>query len=524
MSWADARKPLLAALALQLGLALVLARVVGASRQSLERDGHWVSTKATLERGVIGAQEFLRGRQATAGQRLNLGAWHGYQEVVYREPIDPVEIACSIVLHGKAHASVVFDRTPAGFAGMRLSADPDRPSMLFRASPQGEFLERAPLGLPPLAAHQPHEVKVEFGEGTVSLTLDGRRLGPWPAAVTVPHQVGFRGGGRMAVVDDVVIRTRGADPLAPTASVYASFDADGDRRLLPGLLILVLLANAVPLGVGWQRGPEAFRHGLLGSIVANATLTVLAAGLLAFLSLRAGHYPAADQSLRAGEQAWTRSTADDIRADIRRRYPAPPAAGTTRLLFLGSSQTWGAGASLESEVMTVVLERMLNGSAEPGRRYECVNGGISAAVSGLLLELYEKEWTALAPRLVVVNLSNNDHDLPKFEANLRRIAQISRAASRHTLFVLEANSGEERPAALAELATHHAAMRSAAEKEGVPLLDMHAALLEQGDRGFLFWDVVHMTSFGQRLMAERLLPEVRRLLATDPQEAKMAHP
>lgn len=74
------------------------------------------------------------------------------------------------------------------------------------------------------------------------------------------------------------------------------------------------------------------------------------------------------------------------------------------------------------------------------------------------------------------------------------------------LFAQEANSIERRSEA-----PLHATMRRVAEERGIPIADVHGALARQYDRGFLWWDPVHPTSLGHRLIAETLLPEVRKL-------------
>jgi lysophospholipase L1-like esterase len=504
---------LLVCLAVQAALALLLGAAVTASRSSLAHSGHWVATKSTLERGVMGAENFLHARQSVAGRRLNLGAWHAYQEVIYRAPLDPVEVRCRFVLDPRAHLSLVFNKTDLGFSGIRVSLDPARPSMLFRASPQGEFLERTPLPIPAFAPKTEHRLAAQFEPGAVTVLFDGASLGRYPMTMAMPQQVGFRGGDRVVVVDDVVFRTRGTGgTVAPVATVYESFEPPSRAGVTAAALGGVLLLNAVVLAWRAGRRPDGVRETLLAATVANGTLAVIAAGVLVFARVTAARYPSADEALKAGESAWRLAEAADIRAAIRRDVRVPAPAGTSRILFLGSSQTWGAGAARASDTMTSVLQRLLDAQAPAGRRYEVVNGGICSVDSTFLLDLYMKEWIRLQPDLVVVNLSNNDRDRAAFAANLRRLAAANRAAGIDTLFVLEANSGEERKAALDEIRERHAAMRAAAAAEGVPVLDMHGHLLENQDRGFLFWDVVHMTSFGQRLAAERLLPDVLRLL------------
>ncbi len=503
---------LLLALVAQLVLGLALWQGYTLASNRLQ-GGAWIVTKTTLERGLSGAQNFLNGRQSVAGQRLNLGAWYGYQEIIYRKPLRPARIECSFQLHSRAHLSLIFGKTQAGFSGVRVSLDPARPSMLFVASPLGEFVERTPLAIPKIERRTVHRLAVAFAPGAVTVAIDGAALGQFPVRLAEWQQVGFRGGGRPAIVDDIVIQARGSGSvLQPAASIYESFDSAGTWPAAIVWVALVLLANIVYLVARLARPAVNVREALLSVIVANGALSVMAASVVLFLWFRTERYPAADSALKAGENAWKVSQADEIREAIRRKYANPAAAGVTRLLFLGTSQTWGAGAAHEGETITAVLEKMLNEGESAGHRYECINGAISAMDSAVLLRLYEREWMKLRPKLLVVNLSNNDTDANTLRSNLRRMAQLSRASGGRTLFVQEPNSSEVLHAAFGAIDVRHAAMKEAGELEGVPVLDMHAFLLANEDRGFLFWDPVHLTSLGQRLFAERLYPEVRRLL------------
>jgi len=47
----------------------------------------------------------------------------------------------------------------------------------------------------------------------------------------------------------------------------------------------------------------------------------------------------------------------------------------TRVLVVGTSQTWGAGAARAEDGFVERLERLLM-AAEPERRWECINAGI----------------------------------------------------------------------------------------------------------------------------------------------------
>lgn len=54
-------------------------------------------------------------------------------------------------------------------------------------------------------------------------------------------------------------------------------------------------------------------------------------------------------------------------------------------------------------------------------------------------------------------------------------------------------------------------MAAIGSQYGVPVIDMQGPLARRADDGFLWWDQVHMTSFGQRLFAEHLVEALGRI-------------
>jgi hypothetical protein len=82
------------------------------------------------------------------------------------------------------------------------------------------------------------------------------------------------------------------------------------------------------------------------------------------------------------------------------------------------------------------------------------------------------------------------------------------------VLVLEANSPEVAqdpipPDENAELLKRHGEMREIAKKHGLKVIDLHHYLSDPAvaDSGFIWWDFVHLTSYGQKLYAARLLKE-----------------
>ena len=113
---------------------------------------------------------------------------------------------------------------------------------------------------------------------------------------------------------------------------------------------------------------------------------------------------------------------------------------------------------------------------------------------------------------MILNVSHNDKDEDQegFVSGLEDFVAFNRERGIATIFSLEATSLEAYPGGLAL----HGPMREVAERLGVPVVDTHARLEEAYDHGFLWWDTVHPTSYGHRLIAEALAPAVRAVFET----------
>ena len=141
----------------------------------------------------------------------------------------------------------------------------------------------------------------------------------------------------------------------------------------------------------------------------------------------------------------------------------------------------------------------------------CVNGGVSGQSSAGIVNVYADEWIACEPTVVVANLSHNDNLPDEFKDALRRLVEINRGHSIATVFVTEALSVERFP----QGKQTQQVMRDVAREEHIPIVDMHNHLAARSTDGFLWWDHVHPTSFGHKLITERLYPEIVELLSAN---------
>jgi lysophospholipase L1-like esterase len=489
----------LALLSLQLLVALLCAHLCAALTNTLAHNGNWVATKATLARRVMGSLQYVTTSQTLAGGHLDLGRWHGRQEVLYREPLAPAEVSFDFRLGEDAYLIFVFNKTDAGFSGLRLSRNERFDSLYFAARGDGEFVSTQPVGAPELGGGW-MRVRAFFERERVVFLLDERPLGSFAVALAPRQTVGFRNGRRSVWIDDV--RIRRAD--SPVEIRESFFNARAFLAALVVVGLVLVIADAVVARTARRRRlPPRTRFFARLTLVLTllACLLVVAVAQRSFLS-RA--YPAAHEEL---EEEFKAHEIEQLRREIRERYREEPAAGTIRVLIVGTSQTWGAGAAREEDAFPSVLERRLNAASPGGRRFECINAGVSALDASRLLELYAADWVHLSPHLVVLNLSSNDWDPRRFAGSLERFVQINRARGIRTLFALEPNSFEHRPGRL----PLHSTMRDVALRWRVPVVDVHDALKRAIGRGLLWWDFVHPTSFGHRVIAETLEPEVERL-------------
>jgi acyl-CoA thioesterase-1 len=178
------------------------------------------------------------------------------------------------------------------------------------------------------------------------------------------------------------------------------------------------------------------------------------------------------------------------------------------VVALGDSLTAGLGVAPD-EAYPALLQARLRGE---GFAYRVVNAGVSGDTSAGGLR--RVDWVLRAhPELVIVALGANDglRGLPvdALRANLEAIVGRLRAAGARVLLVgmrVPPNYGDEYARAFA------AVYPAVARKTGVPLVPF---LLDgvAGDPRLNQSDGIHPTAEGHRVIAERLWPSVRPLLA-----------
>jgi len=476
---------------------------------TLHRNGAWKSGKLELALGVHGAVSFLLSRRPLRLDRLHPGTWHGYQEVLHQEPLAARRLEAGFRIPDASYLTFLLRRTAEGFEGVRLSRHPAFPSACLQGRVEGAFTERVPLPLASPGAGQ-HRLRLEREEAGVTVLLDGRRVGRCasPDPSPLPARFGVRGADDdWSRVD--WISARGADGRR----VEESF---ANRRGAAAVFAVCLVAvGALALGAALlarhRGGPEAPRPevaALLASGVALVIVALLWATDAFYLSKQ---YPRNLDLAGFGYETSIEGP-DAVAARMREAAAVPKPANTRRLLVVGTSQAWGAGARRPEDHFVRRLGRALDAAAPDGVRVETHPLAVSGARALHMLRLTEREGLAWRPDAMALDLSNNDRVRHGFGDALEGFVDLAREHDDiHLVFIPEPNAIEDAEGVRA-LRERHAEMERVAAEHGIPVVPVHEWLAERADTGFLWWDDVHLTSWGQALLAERLFEKRAVLL------------
>lgn len=542
----------LLALFLTAANALIWTEFLLYSQNTLLLNGRWIGTKRTLEMYLTGSDSFLIARTALHRNRLDLSAFYGGNEVLWRLPLRPSAIAFDFQIEERGELSVLFDKTADGFAGLKLAAGPEPGATLFRASPDGRFTSSRALTMPLISGRR-HRMDLRFEAGRLSIGLDGREVAEVEETLHGAGLVGFRGGLKESVVDDVVIR--GAEGSVWTESFSNRESAGRALALNAAALGLVLLAWLAAARLAGRR--DCLKPALLRFAAGSLALAGVGATLFFFdffywsgLPLdslsrplnglkRTSFSQAAEAARRGVFTRWYHAVGGRTpgKAELlgqgypdRRitagpifcgRNAARPAAALSpealeellarektayRVLFIGSSQTIGAGAQRLSETFFARVHRALAADFGTAFPIESLNAAVSGTNARASFGAYRHTYLRFKPDLVVINFSING-DLHELRSGLGKHLRADQAEGIATILVKEAVSPR---AGRKKLGERHRIVAAAARRYGAEVYDLDGHLNDAriDSTGFLWWDSAHLTSHGQAVAARWLAPKL----------------
>ena len=550
--------------------ALFLTEVVGYSRNTLLLHPEWISGKRLFTNPpTMGANEAYFTRNILYRNRLNLHAWHGFNEILLNRVFSLGLLRFKFFLGDNGYLNIVFNKNKDSFCGVRLSRHPKFPSMFFQARTDGKFLLRKPIQNLVLSQGW-HACRMTFEGKSLVVECDGLVRGKFPVEPLRQQVIGFRSGNNVAIVDNVEVsdsdrklvqrenfRNHRTGWLFYFSAAFASllslnaliFHLWRNRQTALFSLIAFELCLIFVLFIYgcfdyyfWSvRYPyNARTWGTLRLLRSGATLpeklrvsfftrfpfydresprwmSYSPVELIRFLQIPSVAKYEHNMVIRNDSGALRMDDVMDTGPDIQSYLAENPFRHGTTILFLGTSQMWGSGASSPNERIASKVSSLLNSGAS-GRNIYVINASKRASNSFELLSRCKDHLYLFRPDLVILDLSNND-DARSFDKGLRSLLEWTRSIHSKTLFILEPNSPEvdfgkgteQTILPIGRIQDRHAIMRKISTQYHVPLLDLHGYLTSDGvyDSGFLWWDLVHLTSYGQELAAEFIAKGIR---------------
>lgn len=492
----------------------------------------WVSSKAGIKNTPRYAFAYDMYREALTGESLNLHPWYGFQRVEFARPLRIREISFELYLGEKSWGCVLFNIIDTGFAGVRFSTMEAKPCLFFESTFDGEF-----AGVKKLKHKVPArkwlKVRLMYTPEGVDVFLDGRNLGLFPLPVADPQRFGFMGGSNCAKVDNVYVVC-----AAPDKDIGEDFS---NRRGFPFVFAVVFLAGIVVLVVvfcvfAWYFADV--KKALFG--VVTLELCLLAVSVLFFgfdfkrplfrtlagsvnpdvqlvADYRASSNPRAREVVKRLEEYSNACQRSYVTRKVMDRYSTKPDSAVIRIMFIGTSQTFGEGVDGQDQTFVSLCQNYLNGGVESGEKsYECINCSVVGSVSDLLLDSFKRSWVKLKPDVCVINIANNDerwnrmgNSPERFEKILEEFVSICRKNGIIPVFSFEAACPEVYPDGF----RYHDSVNRVAQRLGVEVLYLHRFLAQHKETGFLWWDYIHLTQYGHRLAAEFFASQLPMLIA-----------
>ncbi len=539
--------------------AFLSTQIIIHSTKTFEKNGHWLSGKLLLASsiGLMGSNFFASDRVSLNGESLHLGAWHGYQEVIYARPIEPQEITANLTLEKDGYVYILYSTTDFEFSGVRLSRNLKFPGAALEVDSDDHFRVVNPIdGLQ--ISKDSVQLKLKFTGESVSVFVDELLATTLRSGSLTSKTLRLRGGKIDASFKNIVILEKGE-------TSFEDFVSPFEYRLFFGFVTLYWLfacvlifrksvneqlkffkimalcftwlvclffydlvdkniwagsyhqAGYLPggefesnIGVTYEKSRVLFFEGIRQALEKIHLIKPLVLGA----NFAQTPWVSRQVQRQAQDQKYFQvyehvlSVSDDsvfvVKSPDEVKLHNFDAAKNRRVLWLGSSQTWGAGASSRFASFPSLAVRNLQ--KEMGVKFSYLNLATCSNRSGDQLKELRKYISVWQPHFIIVNLSSNDGRASVLAENLVEMWRIAKDRGAKMIFVLEPNSLEF----LEVENANHLAMLELGRKLKVPVIALNQYINGPSvyDSGFIWWDLVHMAHYGHKVTGEWLAQEL----------------
>ncbi len=527
------------------------------SQQTLFENSNWFPEKRAMHVGTMGSLSFHLTRAPLAQNILDLGAYWGGQEIYTEKTFSPTDIIFRFNIPENSYLDFTYNRNNSVFSGLRLSRRSEYPSISFSGIENGQFKSTTPIEFAPISDGW-HQFHIWTNNQTTEVKIDNQEPVHLPETTFLNGKFGFRSSLNGALIDDVTFKTYGL-PI---------FEDDfSNKRNFPHVFFINFILFSALLGTIYlllKKSRPSARHLKFLFLTLSASFSLCLSLWLTFDFYFYSHVPQHDfENFEDNKQLWDYRNLDfekfriqlfrhwrylypSITKASRRPFDYPdmsissgnlfcdeasakcevqsttfvpklsnPGQISNLIVFIGTSQTFGAGARTLEDTFFARTHHLINHKLPRNQRVSSINISISGSSSKTLRKKYESLFGAFRPKLVAINLSNNDTDMTEFVSEIENILLQNKLKKIETILIKEPISIERYPPGFTlGLQSQHKILDSLAKKHNVPVLDP-IKYLNRPDiiaTGNIWWDYVHLNSHGQKLFAEWLAPEIFAVL------------
>ena len=534
--------------------AVLLTEFILYAQNILIKNENWMSEKRMMRMVLGGGESFLLSRSTLANNILHLNGWYGAQGVVYKTAMEAEEIDVRFFLEHEGRLDITWEKNEKLEKGIRIGEDRLNPPAFFVRTIEGKILELQVL--PQFVLPDAwHELRLLFTRGELNAFIDELLWFKIPYHQTGSGFLGLR-----------------AETIGPRIDIdkWSARDVQGNRyeetfRNTNQYAYLFLLNATILFALGLSL-PSAGRPFLISVLVSVGLVFIFdymywsklevdifshAMGQIAPSDAGSGNLNSREYPIRAFwhrlSEAWCQLVGGEKvtpklvifhsnSAGKKRIWKGPvfyptsegcsllddgqmqalitgkKAPSVFRILFLGTSQTIGAGASAPDKTFACQTAHLLQERMTVTHQVQMLNIAVSGAVPTEQFVSYKNRYVNFAPDLVVINFSVNGEE-QEFRDALFGLLRYNMDRKIKTILLQEPEDTEIASQSiyhLSHLAGRHLLLAKVGKEFDVEVLPLHHYL--SGDEvkksGLLWWDHVHLTSYGQRLVAEWLSEQI----------------
>lgn len=530
-----------------------LLQFIGYNKNTLSKKTDWASVKLIHQLATMGAPHYMLTRNGLFQNQLHLGAWHGYQFLALAEEQSPEEISFDFFLPEAGKLYFMFNINNNKMMGLKLTPPMGGLGFFFKGSVKKGFQSTEYTDL--LLTGGWHHFAIKNGNSRSEVLLDGVKSNyPFPRLVK-DQFIAFHGGLQDVVIDNVKIKDQDSVVIDEDFSYQWSF-------VTIGFLFFICLGLQTIIGGIFSKQIKivAFRL-LLFNFVFYICLIPLYMFDFSYWS-KTYHYntfvPSGEKSLQRERniegwrqrfffettklETYKKVAFDKLSESFKKEFTdwdgnsfftvnvvtqlegateikisqipthefqaAPKKENEFRIGFLGTSQTYGKGASRMEQTMVAEVHKELVKTGSP-KKITTYNFSEAGSTSSELLQQFKDKMEQTQLDVLVTNLGFNDHDPELFKQNILTIQQHFSKRRIRTFFLSEPTSEDS-------AYLHHRynlkVLKDLASEKKIELWDSAEYMKSEKDAGLLWWDHVHMTSLGQKKAALWLTQKLSPLI------------